>query len=43
MSERRATAKAAADKYIAAYVAPATLKGYKKEWVKWLTFARKHG
>jgi hypothetical protein len=41
MSERRATA--AADKFIAACVAPGTLKGYKKEWVKWLTFAREHG
>jgi hypothetical protein len=35
-------AKAAADKFIAACVAPGTLKGYKKEWVKWLTFAREH-
>jgi hypothetical protein len=43
MSERLATAKAAADKYIATCVAPGTLKGYKKEWVKWLMFARKHG
>jgi hypothetical protein len=24
-------------------VAPRTLRGYKKEWVKWLTFARRHG
>jgi hypothetical protein len=24
-------------------VASGTLKGYKKEWVKWLTFAREHG
>jgi hypothetical protein len=39
MSESRSTAKAAADKYI---VAPGTLEGYKKEWVKWLRFARKH-
>jgi hypothetical protein len=37
MSERLARAKAAADKFIAACVAPGTLKGYKKEWVKWLT------
>jgi integrase len=36
-------AKVAADKYIAACVAPGTLRGYKKEWVKWLTFARRHG
>jgi integrase len=36
-------AKEAADKYIAACVAPGTLKGYKKEWVKWLAFARRHG
>jgi integrase len=43
MSERRARAKAAADKFIAACVALGTLKGYKKEWVKWLTFARRHG
>jgi hypothetical protein len=43
MSERRARAKAAADKFIAACVAPGTLKAYKKEWVKWLTFAREHG
>jgi hypothetical protein len=43
MSERRAAAKVAADKYIAACVAPGTLKGYKKEWVKQLTFAREHG
>jgi hypothetical protein len=43
MSERRATAKAAADKFIVACVAPGTLKGYKKKWVKWLTFAREHG
>jgi hypothetical protein len=43
MSERRDTAKAAADKFIAACVAPGTLKGYKKDWVKWLTFAREHG
>jgi hypothetical protein len=43
MSERRATAKVAADKYIASCVALGTLKGYKKEWVKWLTFLRKHG
>jgi hypothetical protein len=35
-------AKEAADKYIAACVAPGTLRGYKKEWVKWLTFARRH-
>ncbi len=42
MSERLARAKAAADKFIAACVAPGTLKGYKKEWVKWLRFARKH-
>jgi hypothetical protein len=33
----------AAYKYIAACVAPGTLRGYKKEWVKWLTFARRHG
>jgi hypothetical protein len=39
MSERLARAKAAADKFIAACVAPGTLKGYKKEWVKWLTHA----
>jgi hypothetical protein len=31
MSERRATAKGAADRYIAACIAPGTLKGYKKE------------
>jgi hypothetical protein len=43
MSKRRATAKVAADKYIVACVAPGTLRGYKKEWVKWLTFVRKHG
>jgi integrase len=43
MSERRAVAKVAADRYITASVAPGTLQGYKKEWVKWLTFARKHG
>jgi hypothetical protein len=43
MSERRARAKAAADKFIAACKSPGTLKAYKKEWVKWLTFARKHG
>jgi hypothetical protein len=43
MSERCATAKAAADNYMAVCVAPGTLKGYKKEWVKWLTFAREHG
>jgi hypothetical protein len=43
MSERRARAKAAADKFIAACVVPGTLKAYKKEWVKWLTFAREHG
>jgi hypothetical protein len=36
-------AKEAADKYIAACVAPGTLKGYKKEWIKWLAFARRHG
>jgi hypothetical protein len=33
-------AREATDKYIAACVAPGTLRGYKKEWVKWLTFAR---
>jgi integrase len=43
MSERRATAKAAADKFIVACVAPGMLKSYKKEWVKWLTFARERG
>jgi hypothetical protein len=44
MSEwRRAVAKEAADKYIAACVAPGTLKGYKREWIKWLAFARRHG
>jgi hypothetical protein len=43
MSEkRRAVAKESADKYIAACVVPGTLRGYKKEWVKWLTFARTH-
>jgi hypothetical protein len=43
MSERRrAVAKEAADKYIATCVAPGTLGGYKKEWVKWLRFARRH-
>jgi hypothetical protein len=42
MSERRcAVAKEAADKYIAACVAPGTLKGYKREWIKWLAFARR--
>jgi integrase len=43
MSERRRVSIEAADKYIAACVAPGTLRGYKKEWVKWLTFARSHG
>jgi hypothetical protein len=44
MSERRAVAKVAADRYIAACMSPGTLQGYdKKEWVKWLTFARRHG
>jgi hypothetical protein len=43
MSEKRRVAREAADKYIAACVAPGTLRGYKKEWVKWLTFARSHG
>jgi hypothetical protein len=43
MSERRSVARDAADKYIAACVAPGTLRGYKKELVKWLTFARSHG
>jgi hypothetical protein len=43
MLERRATAKVAADKCIWACVAPGTLKGYKKEWFKWSTFARKQG
>jgi hypothetical protein len=43
MSERRcAVAKEAADKYIAACVEPGTLQGYKKEWVNWLAFARRH-
>jgi hypothetical protein len=42
MSERRAVAKVAADRYIAACMAPGTLRGY-KEWVKWLTFSWKHG
>jgi hypothetical protein len=43
MSERRrAVAKEAADKYIAACLAPGSLRGNKKEWVKWLTFARRH-
>jgi hypothetical protein len=36
-------AKEATDKYIAACVAPGTLKGYKREWIKWLAFARRHG
>jgi hypothetical protein len=43
MSGRRRVAREATDKYIAACVAPGTLRGYKKEWVKWLTFARRHG
>jgi hypothetical protein len=43
MTERRAVAKVAADRYIAACVAPGTLRRYKKEWLKWLRFARKHG
>jgi hypothetical protein len=42
LSERRCVARETADKYIAACVAPGTLRGYKKEWVKWLTFARRH-
>jgi hypothetical protein len=43
MSERRCVAREAVDKYIAACIAPGTLQGYKREWVKWLTFARRHG
>jgi hypothetical protein len=43
MSERRREAREATDKYIAACIAPGTLRCYKREWVKWLTFARRHG
>jgi hypothetical protein len=43
MSGRRRVAREAADKYIAVCVAPGTLRGYKKERVKWLTLARRHG
>jgi hypothetical protein len=35
--------KAAADKYIQGSVAPDTRRAYKKEWVRWLTFARERG
>jgi hypothetical protein len=35
--------KTAADGYIKDSVASGTLKGYKKEWMKWLDFARKFG
>jgi hypothetical protein len=38
-----AAAKAAADKYIQRSVAPGTRRAYKKEWVRWLTFARERG
>jgi hypothetical protein len=36
-------AKEAADKFITACVAPGTLKGYKREWIKWLAFASRQG
>jgi hypothetical protein len=39
----RAAVKAAADKYIQGSVAPGTRRAYKKEWVRWLTFARERG
>jgi hypothetical protein len=35
--------KAAADGYIKDSVASGTLKGYKKEWIKWLDFTRRFG
>jgi hypothetical protein len=39
----RATVKAASDKHIQGSVAPGTRRAYKKEWVRWLTFARERG
>jgi hypothetical protein len=36
-------AKECADEFIKKSVAPGTLKGYKREWVKWLSFARSQG
>jgi integrase len=36
-------AKECADEFIKKSVAPGTLKGYKREWVKWLNFARSRG
>jgi hypothetical protein len=42
MSRREAT-KAVADKYIQKSVAPGTMRGYKREWIRWLKFAKKRG
>jgi integrase len=39
----RESTKAAADKYIQKSVAPGTMRGYKREWIWWLKFAKKRG
>jgi hypothetical protein len=39
----RSTAKECAYEFIKKSVASGTLKGYKREWVKWLSFERSRG
>jgi integrase len=43
MALRRLAVKAAVDRYISKSVAPATMRGYKREWIRWLKFAREQG
>jgi hypothetical protein len=38
-----ASVKAAADNFIKDSITTGTMKGYKREWIKWLNFARARG
>jgi hypothetical protein len=43
MAMNKSAMKSAADGYIKDSVASGTLIGHKKEWIKWLDFARRFG